>query len=123
MSSLSSTSSNQKHLEDHWKNKSKTISFILQICGIFITLLGLFLFVGLFASIIAPEEVLKLLLGKLKVPFKSVAGSSWAQVAVAFGMHRFCHLFFSLSFFHFSLYNEFFMNEYLVLLISMPVLQ
>lgn len=96
-STSSSSSSNIKQLEDRWKGSSKRTSFILQICGFYITILGIFLFCGLIASIYAPEEVLKLLLGKLRTPFKSVAGSSWAQVAVAFGMHRLV-LFFQIIF-------------------------
>lgn len=67
---------------------STIVGLSLRICGIYVTVLGLALFVLMFASIYQPEFMLNLLIGKMRIPFKSVAGSSWAQVAVAFGMHR-----------------------------------
>jgi uncharacterized BrkB/YihY/UPF0761 family membrane protein len=78
-----------KGAEEQWKNSAQRAVIALRVCGLFITLLGVILMGAMVFSIVAPEQALRLLLGKMRVPFKSVAGSSWAQVAVAFGMHRY----------------------------------
>jgi fumarate reductase subunit C len=77
-----------KGAEEQWKKSAQRAVIVLRVCGFFITLLGVLLMGAMFFSFIAPEQALHLILGKMRVPFKSVAGSSWAQVAVAFGMHR-----------------------------------
>jgi hypothetical protein len=74
--------------EEKWKKALGRVVPVLRVCGLFVSLLGAVLFLAMAYSIAFPEHALKLLLGDLKIPLKAVAGSSWAQVAVAFGMHR-----------------------------------
>jgi hypothetical protein len=75
-------------VQEKWKKSLGLVVPVLRLCGLFVTLLGLVLFLAMVYSFAFPERALSLLLGDLKVPLKAVAGSSWAQVAVAFGMHR-----------------------------------
>jgi len=67
------------------------MSNILFVSGCFEFVLGLILLTGFISSILAPEEVLKLLLGAPS--FGPLVASSWAQAAVAFGMHSYADLY------------------------------
>lgn len=66
---------------------------MLWFCGLYITQMGGLLFIALVASFLYPEKILVTFLGKLRVPLGPLAGNSWMQVAIAFGLHRlFCQI-------------------------------
>lgn len=73
---------------------SKILSTCLWLCGSFITFCGFTLFLLLIMSIVDPNYTIKMLVvgesSKLATKFDgSLIWSSWAQTAVAFGMHSY----------------------------------
>jgi hypothetical protein len=69
------------------------VAWIMRVCGLYIATTGVVLFCSMLYSIYNPESALLLLIGQGHYPLSPLAGSSWAQVALTFGMHSYADFF------------------------------
>lgn len=69
------------------------VAWIMQFCGLFIATMGTLLFCGLLYSLYDSNSAILLLIGEHHSPLSPLAGSSWAQAAITFGMHSYADFF------------------------------
>jgi hypothetical protein len=71
--------------------KQAVSGFLLGVCGVFVTILGFSLALTATFTYLNPSKILHILLGGFDEG--ALDGWSWAQTAVAFGMHSYADLY------------------------------